>query len=65
MVVYSNPNELSKDDETSTEDVPVRREDQEKINRFSRLHNRESALEQDLKQKQVRVTPSRFHPRLF
>jgi prefoldin subunit 4 len=39
----------------SSEDVPVRREDQQKINKFSRLHNKQAALEQDLKQKQVYV----------
>jgi hypothetical protein len=31
----------------------VRREDQEKINRFSRLHQRETVLEEQLKGKQV------------
>jgi hypothetical protein len=31
----------------------VRREDQEKINRFSRLHQRETVLEEKLKGKQV------------
>jgi len=42
---------LSKDDEAAAEEVPVRREDQEKINRFSRLHQREAVLEQQLAQK--------------
>ncbi|KAF2430955.1 Prefoldin, subunit 4 [Tothia fuscella] len=43
---------LSKEDEAATEEVEVRREDQEKINKFSRLHQREFALEESLKQKQ-------------
>jgi hypothetical protein len=43
---------LSKDDETS-EEIQVRREDQEKINKFSSLHQRELALEQNLQAKQV------------
>jgi prefoldin subunit 4 len=45
--------QLSKEDEASAEEVEVRREDQEKINKFSRLHQRESLLEDQLKQKQV------------
>ncbi|RAL16719.1 tubulin-binding prefolding complex subunit GIM3 [Aspergillus homomorphus CBS 101889] len=43
---------LSKEDETRGEDNEVRREDQEKINRFSRLHQRETVLEEQLKLKQ-------------
>ncbi|KAL1860916.1 hypothetical protein Plec18167_003803 [Paecilomyces lecythidis] len=45
---------LSKEDEASApgEDTEVRREDQEKINRFSRLHQRETTLEELLKAKQ-------------
>ncbi|KAL4871318.1 hypothetical protein BDV12DRAFT_183935 [Aspergillus spectabilis] len=46
---------LSKEDEATvgnTEDTEVRREDQEKINRFSRLHQRETILEESLKGKQ-------------
>ncbi|KAK2865477.1 hypothetical protein FQN49_003531 [Arthroderma sp. PD_2] len=43
---------LSKDDEaTGSEETEVRREDQEKINRFSRLHQREAMLEAQLKAK--------------
>ncbi|RMJ24138.1 prefoldin subunit 4 [Aspergillus sp. HF37] len=43
---------LSKDDEASAGDEnEVRREDQEKINRFSRLHQREVVLEDVLKGK--------------
>ncbi|KAB8067280.1 Prefoldin subunit-domain-containing protein [Aspergillus leporis] len=45
---------LAKEDEVSAagEENEVRREDQEKINRFSRLHQRESTLEELLKAKQ-------------
>ncbi|KAE8145211.1 Prefoldin subunit-domain-containing protein [Aspergillus avenaceus] len=45
---------LSKEDEViaGSEENEVRREDQEKINRFSRLHQRESTLEELLKLKQ-------------
>jgi len=44
---------LSKEDEEATgkEEVEVRREDQDKINRFSRLHQRETTLEEQLKAK--------------
>ena len=52
----SNEGQLTKDDEASTggEDIEVRREDQEKINKFSTLHQKETGLEQELKNKQVR-----------
>ncbi|KAG8528856.1 uncharacterized protein KY384_006545 [Bacidia gigantensis] len=42
---------LSKDEEISVgdSDLEVRREDQDKINKFSRLHQKEQALEEDLK----------------
>ncbi|KAL1650869.1 hypothetical protein SLS58_000988 [Diplodia intermedia] len=44
---------LSREDEaTAGEEVQVRREDQDKINRFSRLHQREKVLEEELKAKQ-------------
>ncbi|PLB48240.1 Prefoldin, subunit 4 [Aspergillus steynii IBT 23096] len=46
---------LSKEDEVAVgggDDNEVRREDQEKINRFSRLHQRETVLEDLLKAKQ-------------
>ncbi|EOD47249.1 hypothetical protein GTA08_BOTSDO11464 [Neofusicoccum parvum] len=44
---------LSREDEaTSGEEMEVRREDQDKINRFSRLHQREKVLEEELKTKQ-------------
>jgi prefoldin subunit 4 len=38
---------------TGGEEVEVRREDQDKINRFSRLHQREISLEEELKSKHV------------
>ncbi|EKG12250.1 hypothetical protein MPH_10631 [Macrophomina phaseolina MS6] len=44
---------LSREDEASAgEEVQVRREDQDKINKFSRLHQREKLLEEELKTKQ-------------
>ncbi|KAK3078359.1 hypothetical protein LTS18_007716, partial [Coniosporium uncinatum] len=43
---------LSKEDEAATEDVDVRKEDQDKINKFSRLHQRETQLEDELRTKQ-------------
>ena len=48
-------NQLSKEDEVAGtgSDNEVRREDQDKINRFSRLHQRETVLEGVLKAKQV------------
>ncbi|KAI0441054.1 Prefoldin subunit-domain-containing protein [Xylaria telfairii] len=43
---------LTKDDEATTGDeVEVRRQDQDKINKFSRLHQRELNLEDELKSK--------------
>ncbi|KAL9121244.1 MAG: hypothetical protein Q9187_002199 [Circinaria calcarea] len=44
---------LSKEDEAAvtTDENEVRREDQDKINRFSRLHQREMLLEEELKTK--------------
>ena len=48
--------QLSKEDEAASgDDNEVRREDQEKINRFSKLHQRELKIEEQLKAKQVRV----------
>jgi prefoldin subunit 4 len=35
------------------EEKEVRKEDQDRINRFSRLHSREKLVEDDLKTKQV------------
>ena len=47
--------QLTKEDEAAAgnDEVEVRREDQDKINKFSRLHQREMALEEDVKSKQV------------
>ncbi|TWU78893.1 hypothetical protein ED733_007792 [Metarhizium rileyi] len=42
---------LSKEDEQADDEVQVRREDQDKINKFSRLHQRELAMEEVLKSK--------------
>ncbi|KAH7263519.1 Prefoldin subunit-domain-containing protein [Fusarium tricinctum] len=42
---------LSKADEEAADEVEVRREDQDKINRFSRLHQRELVLEDELSTK--------------
>ncbi|KAI1826826.1 Prefoldin subunit-domain-containing protein [Xylaria intraflava] len=42
---------LTKDDESTGDEVQVRREDQDKINKFSRLHQRELNLEEELKSK--------------
>ncbi|KAG6202213.1 hypothetical protein E4U10_000065 [Claviceps purpurea] len=43
---------LSKEDEKAAGDeVEVRREDQDKINKFSRLHQRERTIEEQLKEK--------------
>ncbi|KAI1340008.1 Prefoldin subunit-domain-containing protein [Xylariaceae sp. FL0016] len=42
---------LTKEDEATTDEVEVRREDQDKINKFSRLHQRELNLEEELKNK--------------
>lgn len=40
------------------DEIEVRREDQDKINKFSRLHQREMLLEDDLKIKAVRIVSS-------
>ncbi|KAI1084653.1 prefoldin subunit 4 [Whalleya microplaca] len=42
---------LTKEEEAAGEEVEVRREDQERINKFSRLHQRELNLEEELKTK--------------
>ncbi|KAI1498618.1 Prefoldin, subunit 4 [Biscogniauxia marginata] len=42
---------LTREDETAGEEVEVRREDQDKINKFSRLHQRELNIEEELKAK--------------
>jgi hypothetical protein len=56
--------QLSKDEEGETgPDAEVTKEDQDKINSFSRLHNRERVLEEQLKGKQVReILLLRFKP---
>lgn len=48
--------QLSKEDEATLggDEAEVRREDQDKINKFSRLHQREERLVEDLKTRQVR-----------
>lgn len=51
--------ELSKEDEAAVgkDELEVRREDQDKINKFSRLHQREKTLEDELKTKVVSKSP--------
>jgi hypothetical protein len=57
--------QLTKDEEASAqnEDLEVRREDQEKINRFSSLHQKEEILEEELRAKIVRINATclEFH----
>jgi hypothetical protein len=48
--------QLSKDEEG--EETEVRREDQDKINRFSTLHQREKLLQAELKTKEVLLIPT-------
>ncbi|KAI1610082.1 prefoldin subunit 4 [Exophiala viscosa] len=43
---------LSKEEESESTDAEVTKEDQDKINTFSRLHNRSKLLEEDLNTKQ-------------
>lgn len=47
--------QLTKEEEASaaSEDLEVRREDQDKINRFSSLHRKEEGLEEELRAKIV------------
>lgn len=53
--------QLSKEDEEAVgEETEVRREDQDKINKFSRLHQRELKYEEELKVKNVRHTTPRI-----
>lgn len=49
---------LSQEDEAKAagDEVEVRREDQDKINKFSRLHQREIGIEDELKAKHVSLT---------
>lgn len=50
---------MSKEEEEAAGDeVEVRREDQDKINRFSRLHQRELTMEEELKAKNVGASES-------
>jgi len=57
--------QLSKDEEATAagEDVQVRREDQEKISRFSSLHQKEMRIEEDLRAKLVRCIPAQLPSR--
>lgn len=49
------PLQLSKEEEVAAGDeVEVRREDQDKINKFSRLHQKELNIEEELRVKHVR-----------
>jgi hypothetical protein len=49
-LVLTLNSQLTKEDEKEAGDeIEVRREDQDKINRFSRLHQRELVLEDELK----------------
>ncbi len=43
------------------DELEVRREDQDKINKFSRLHQRETTLEDELKTKAVWISLSLFN----
>ena len=55
-IAANNRSQLTKEDEDAAgEEVEVRREDQDKINKFSRLHQRELSLEEDLQTKTVRL----------
>lgn len=54
------PRQLSKEEEEAMgEEKEVRKEDQDRINRFSRLHSKEKLLEDDLKTKQVSFDDTR------
>lgn len=48
--------QLSKEEEGAGDEVEVRREDQDKINKFSRLHQKELKLEEELKAKSVSLS---------
>lgn len=54
--------QLSKAEEEGSDEVEVRREDQDKINRFSRLHQRELLLQEQLESKNVCPTTDREIP---
>jgi len=51
--------QLTKEEEAAagSEDMEVRREDQEKINKFSSLHQKETLLEEELTAKIVSAPP--------
>jgi len=53
---------LSKEEESESTDAEVSKEDQDKINTFSRLHNRRKVLEEELATKQTRKTWRNFRP---
>jgi hypothetical protein len=56
--------QLTKEDEQAVGDeVEVRREDQDKINKFSRLHQRELKYEEELKAKSVGTLTRAVDPR--
>ncbi|PHH70499.1 hypothetical protein CDD80_5964 [Ophiocordyceps camponoti-rufipedis] len=50
-IAYSTGLKLSKQDEEAAQEVQVRRQDQDKINKFSRLHQRALALDEELELK--------------
>lgn len=58
VTVLTHNLQLSKEDEAKAagDEVEVRREDQDKINKFSRLHQREIGIEEELKAKHVSST---------
>ncbi|RDA87928.1 hypothetical protein CP532_1694 [Ophiocordyceps camponoti-leonardi (nom. inval.)] len=51
MASIANRRMLSKQDEEAAQEVQVRRQDQDKINRFSRLHQRALVLDEDIQLK--------------
>lgn len=52
--------QLTKEEEATTSDeIQVRREDQDKINKFSTLHQKETRVEDELKAKQVSISLSK------
>lgn len=56
--------QLTKEEEAAAggEDMEVRREDQEKINKFSSLHQKETALEEELRAKIVSAAQATSYP---
>lgn len=55
MLTYCfSASQLSREEEeTAGDEIEVRREDQDKINKFSRLHQHELSIEEELKAKHV------------